>query len=345
MSRTVLPPEWSPQSGVMIAWPHAHSDWQNILPEVEPVYTQLTYEIACREKVLVACWDDAHAIHIKNLLIDAQVEIQRVVLHKVRSNDTWTRDYGPLTVLEQGKLRLLDFIFNGWGNKFSAPLDNQVTRHIHAAGAFGATPLSTIDLVMEGGSIEVDGHGSLLTTENCLLAPTRNSSLNRAQIETQLRAWFGVDRILWLRHGHLEGDDTDSHIDTLARFCDPHTIAYVACDDPDDGHYIELQLMEDELRAMRDHRGQAYRLAPLPWPAAKYDAEDGRRLAASYANFLIINGAVLVPTYDDAADQEALRRLQQCFPKREIIGVPCLPLIRQNGSLHCITMQLPAGVL
>jgi agmatine/peptidylarginine deiminase len=143
-----------------------------------------------------------------------------------------------------------------------------------------------------------------------------------------------VTRILWLRHGHLIGDDTDSHIDTLARYCNPHIIAYVACDDPGDTHQDDL-----------DHRGEPYRLVPLPWPAAKYDPEDGRRLAASYANFLIINGAVLVPTYRDAADAEALRRLQQCFPDREVIGIDCLPLIRQNGSLHCITMQLPAGVL
>ena len=345
MSRTMLPPEWSAQSGVMITWPHAHSDWQGILFDVEPVYVELARHITRREKLLINCWDEAHAVHVKDRLHAGHADLGRVVLQCVPSNDTWTRDYGPLTVLEQGKPRLLDFIFNGWGNKFSAPLDDQVTRHLHEAGAFGAAPLSAIDLVLEGGSIEVDGRGSLLTTENCLLAPTRNPALSRAQIEAQLRDWFGVERILWLSRGHLVGDDTDSHIDTLARFCDAHTIAHVACDDPGDEHYGELQQMEAELRALRDYQGKPYRLVPLPWPAAKYDAEDGRRLAASYANFLIINGAVLVPTYDDPADEETLRRLRSCFPERELIGVPCLPLIRQNGSLHCITMQLPAGVL
>jgi agmatine deiminase len=341
----MLPPEWSPQSGVMITWPHAHSDWQSILPEVEPVYIALARHIARREKLLINCWDEGHAAHVEARLREGRADLGRVILHCVRSNDTWTRDYGPITVLEQGKPRLLDFIFNGWGNKFSAPLDNQVTRRLHEAGVFGAAPLSAVDLVLEGGSIEVDGQGSLLTTEHCLLAPTRNPTLSRAQIETQLRDWFGVTRILWLSHGHLVGDDTDSHIDTLARFCDVRTIAYVACDDRDDEHYDEFRSMEDELRALRDYQGNPYRLVPLPWPAAKYDADDGRRLAASYANFLIINGAVLAPTYDDPADDEALRRLQSCFPGREVIGVPCLPLIRQNGSLHCITMQLPAGVL
>ena len=345
MSRAVLPPEWSPQSGVMITWPHEHSDWRDLLADVEPVYMQLARHITRREKLLISCWDDDHAAHVRDRLHAAHADPERVFLHCVHSNDTWTRDYGPLTVLEQGKPRLLNFTFNGWGDKFSATLDNQVTRRLHEAGAFGKAPLSVIDLVLEGGSIEVDGHGGLLTTENCLLAPTRNPTLGRAQIEERLRDWFGAERILWLSRGHLVGDDTDSHIDTLARFCDPHTIAYVACDDPGDEHYDELQQMEAELQVFRDHQNRHYRLVPLPWPAAKYDAEDDRRLAASYANFLIINGAVLAPTYDDPADAEALRRLRTCFPDREVIGVPCLPLIRQNGSLHCITMQLPAGVL
>jgi agmatine deiminase len=341
----MLPPEWAPQSGVMITWPHAQSDWRDRLADVEPVYMLLARHITRREKLLVICWDDVHAAHVKNRLRAAEADLQNVILFCVHSNDTWTRDYGPLTVLDHGEPRLLDFIFNGWGDKFDAALDNRVTRRLHEAGIFAKAPLSTIDLVMEGGSIEVDGRGSLLTTENCLLAPTRNPGLDRTQIEAQLRNWFGATNILWLSHGHLKGDDTDSHIDTLARFCGPHTIAYVACDNPGDEHYADLRRMEAELRACRDIQGKPYYLVPLPWPAAKYDIDDGRRLAASYANFLIINGAVLVPTYDDPVDEEVLRRLRDCFPDRELIGVPCLPLIRQNGSLHCITMQLPAGVL
>jgi agmatine deiminase len=343
--RTILPPEWSPQSGVMITWPHAYSDWQDALQEVEPVFAQIALHIARRERLLINCWDEEHIVHVKALLQAGGAAPHNIICHGVHSNDTWTRDYGPLTVLEDGKPRLLDFIFNGWGGKFDAGLDNQVTRHLHRDGVFGRTPLAGVDMVLEGGSIEVDGRGSLLTTANCLLAPTRNPGLGREQIEESLRTWFGVTNILWLRHGHLTGDDTDSHIDTLARFCDAHTIAYVACDDPADEHYAALGRMEAELRACRDHQGEPYRLVPLPWPAAKYDEADGRRLAASYANFLIINGAVLVPTYDDPADAETLRRLQSCFPDRKVIGVPCVPLIRQNGSLHCITMQLPAGVL
>jgi len=340
----VLPPEWAPQSGVMLTWPHARSDWQEALPEVEPVYAQLAQHIASREKVLINCWDAAHAERVNCILKSAGAYLANVMLHILPTNDTWTRDYGPITVLREGWPVLLDFIFNGWGGKFPAPLDNQVTGRIHQNGVFGKTPLRPVNLVLEGGSIEVDGHGTLLTTTQCLLTPTRNPQLSRGQIEATLRELLGVRRVLWLEHGHLLGDDTDSHIDTLARYCDAHTIAYVACDDPADEHYDGLKRMEAELQSLRDYRDEPYRLVPLPWPQAKYDP-DGRRLAASYANFLIINGAVLAPTYDDPADTEALARLQSCFPDREVIGVPCLPLIRQNGSLHCVTMQLPAGVL
>lgn len=342
MPRFELPPEWAPQSGVMITWPHPESDWRPWLGAVEPAYMALARHITRREKLLVSCHS---AEHVASRLRDAGADPSRVLLREIPSNDTWTRDYGPLTVLDRGRPHLLSFTFNGWGGKFAAPLDNLVTRRLHAGGAFGRLPLTTMDLVLEGGSIEVDGRGSLLTTERCLLTPTRNPHLDRSEIEAQLRWAFGVTRILWLRHGHLAGDDTDSHIDTLARFCDPYTLAYVACDDRTDEHFDDLREMEAELRLLQDPQGEPYRLVPLPWPAAKHDPEDGRRLAASYANFLIINGAVLVPTYQDPADDEALRRLAACFPDRAVIGIDSLPLIRQNGSLHCITMQLPAGVV
>jgi agmatine deiminase len=199
-------------------------------------------------------------------------------------------------------------------------------------------------MVLEGGGIETDGAGSLLTTESCLLSPQRNPSLNKQQIEERLKTLFGIERVLWLKYGQLAGDDTDGHIDTLARFCDAQTIAYVACDDPRDEHYVELQALEAELKALRTREGKPYRLVPLPWPQAKFSS-GGKRLPASYANFLMINDAVLAPTYDDPADAEVLVRLRTCFPDREVIGIPCLPLIKQYGSLHCVTMQLPAGVL
>jgi agmatine deiminase len=328
----------------MLTWPHARSDWAPRLGEVEPVFAEIACEIARRERVLAVCYDDAHKAHVANALQAAGAPGDRVTLVVAPSNDTWARDHGPITVLCRERPLLLDFGFNGWGGKFAHDLDNSITRRLHASGAFGETPIESFDLILEGGSIEVDGSGTLLTTTQCLLAPTRNPRLSRAEIERELSEWLGLKQVLWLEHGRLEGDDTDSHIDTLARFCDARTIAYVACDDRDDAHYADLKAMEAELKSFRAADGAPYRLVPLPWPGARYD-DDGRRLPVTYANFLIVNGAVLVPTYRDPADAAALAALTRCFPGREIVGVDCLPIIMQGGSLHCLTMQLPDGVL
>lgn len=328
----------------MLTWPHAHGDWAKRLKQVEPVFVEIARQVTLREKVLISCYDRTHREHIGELLTGAGVNMEQVILRTVPSNDTWARDHGPLTVVCSGEPLLLDFGFNGWGKKYGYELDNQISRRLYAADAFGHAPMQTNDMVLEGGSIEVDGSGTLLTTARCLLAPTRNPKLSKEQIEARLMASLGIHRILWLQHGYLAGDDTDSHIDTLARFCDSRTIAYVRCDDPGDEHYAELKAMEDELKIFRAADGQPYRLVPLPWPRAKFD-EDGNRLPATYANFLIINGAVLAPTYEDPADNAALTRLQECFPGREVVAINCLPLIYQFGSLHCVTMQLPEGVL
>jgi agmatine deiminase len=342
--RTSLPPEWAPQSGVQLSWPHADSDWAPVLAEVEPVFTEIARQIARHEIVLVACHDEALRAQVAARLRAAGVPATRMRLHVAPANDTWARDHGPVTVLCRGEATLLDFGFNGWGGKYPHDLDNLITGRLHAQGAFGDTPLEIVPLVLEGGSIEVDGSGTLLTTARCLLAPTRNPALSRAQLEQQLAGLLGLTRFLWLEHGYLAGDDTDSHVDTLARLCDAGTIAYVSCDDSQDEHYAELNAMERELQAFRTANGAPYRLVPLPWPGAKYDA-DGARLPATYANFLVINGAVLVPTYRDPADDQALARVRECFPGREIIGIDCLPLIHQHGSLHCVTMQIPAEVV
>jgi agmatine deiminase len=339
-----LLPEWTPQSGVMLTWPRSDGDWSPDYASVERCHTQLAKEISLREQVVIVCMDTAHAERIRQLVKTAGGRPERLHLFPFPSNDAWARDHGPITVLKDGKLTLLDFIFNGWGSKYPHEFDNQLTLKLHARGAFGATPVESIDLVMEGGSIEVDGEGTLLTTESCLLNPNRNPGLTRDQIETRLRQYLGIERILWLRHGAIEGDDTDGHIDTLARFCDPATIAYQACSDESDPHYAGIKAMEDELKALRRSNGEPYRLIPLPWPAAIHD-DSGRRLPATYANFLIVNGAVLVPTYNDAADAAALKALAGAFLGRSIVPVMCRPLIYQYGSLHCVTMQLPADVV
>lgn len=328
----------------MLTWPHPQSDWQTILERVEPCFVEIARQIALHEKLLITCYDAAHQQHVTRLLTAAGVAPAQVLYRTLPSNDSWARDHGPLTVLQDTRPMLLDFTFNGWGGKYPAALDNALTRQLHQSQAFGTTSLTTIDLVLEGGAIEVDGAGTLLTTRRCLLAPTRNPALDQVQIEQRLAGLLGITRVLWLDHGHLAGDDTDSHIDTLARFCSPDTIAYVQCDHPADEHYRELHAMEQELMALRTAEGKPYTLVPLPWPQPKCNAE-GQRLPATYANFLIINDAVLLPTYEDPADAVAIARLQTCFPQRTIVPIPCLPLIHQYGSLHCVTMQLPCGVL
>ncbi len=343
-SEVRLPAEWEPQSAVMLTWPHAHGDWGTNLTAAERVFVDIARAVTAHEALLVGCGDAPHLEHVRSRLVEAGVDLGRVRLSLAPSNDAWARDHGPLTVLDDGRARLLDFRFNGWGGKYAATLDDGITLTHHGHGVFGGTPLSRAPLVLEGGAVETDGRGTLLATRSAMLSASRNPGLSQAALESRLHQWLGVERFLWLEHGALEGDDTDGHIDTLARFCDPETIAYVRCDDPADPHYGPLQAMEEELRAFRTGAGAPYRLVALPWPAAKYD-ENGQRLPATYANFLIIDGAVLAPTYADPADQEALHTLQRCFPGRRIVGIDCGPLIRQHGSLHCVTMQLPAGVL
>jgi len=344
MSIRRFPAEWAAQSGVMLTWPHADSDWAAQLDEVEPVFAEIASQIARREIVLIVVTGTSHRQHVEQQLVRHSCLLTQVRFAIAPSNDTWARDHGPITVLANGQPRLLDFTFNGWGNKHPADRDNAINRELQRQDSFGEIPLESLDLVLEGGSIDTDGEGSLLTTRNCLLNPTRNPELNQTQIEARLGTLLGVDRILWLSHGYLAGDDTDSHIDMLARFCPDDTIAYVQCDDPDDEHYTELQAMRDELEQLRSHADKPYRLVPLPWPEPIFNAQ-GERLPASYANFLVINDAVLVPQYDDEKDSQARLQLQHCFPNREVIGINCRPLIEQYGSLHCLTMQFPAGVL
>lgn len=331
-----LPAEWEPQAFLQVTFPHEQGDWAATYDDVVPCFVELIMAAARFQRVLVVC---DHVKTVKSHFTNTR----NLHFAVAPSNDTWARDHGAITILKHGQPRLLDFQFNGWGNKFAAELDNQITGTLHDANIFGATVLDEIDLVLEGGAIESDGAGTLLTTSTCLLTSTRNPHLSKNQIEQALKGYFGMDRVLWLDHGYLAGDDTDSHIDTLTRFCNPHTIAYVQCLDPDDEHFEELQLMEAQLKTFTTAQGQPYDLIPLPMPEACYD-EDDERLPATYANFLICNGAVLVPTYDAAQDAQAIDILRAVFPDRVVIGINCLPLIEQHGSLHCVTMQYPAGV-
>jgi agmatine/peptidylarginine deiminase len=342
MSNAVrFPAEWEPQSAILIAWPHAGTDWADRLGEVEETYIALVAAITRFEPVIVCVADGDVEAYARARLASARVDMGRVRFVEVAYDDTWLRDSGPITLQASSGFRLLDFRFTGWGGKFEASQDDQLVENLENSGILLKSTRQSIDFTLEGGAIETDGAGTLLTTWRCL--HERHAGVDRQTLSTQLKHWLHQDRVLWLDHGYLEGDDTDAHIDTLARFAGKDAIVFQGCDDASDPHHGELQAMAAELAGMRTADGQPYHLFALPWPRPVID--ENRRLAASYANFLIINGAVLMPAYGDPADARAQAVLAEAFPDREIVPIPCRPLIWQNGSLHCITMQLPQGLV
>lgn len=337
-----LPAEWEPQAAVLMAWPHAGTDWASRLTRVERTCADIACAIT-RFELLILCVADASlASRVRFLLDHAGVDMARVRLVELSYDDTWLRDSGPITLCDPGgPVRLLDFRFTGWGGKFKASQDDALVEALTQHGLFGQVQRQRVNWALEGGAIESDGAGFILTTWRCL--HQRHPDMSREGISAFLCDKLAADRVLWLDHGYLQGDDTDAHVDTLARFAPNDAIVYQACDDAADPHHDELAHMADELAALRTVSGQPYALHPLPW--ARPIMDEGRRLAASYANYLVVNGAVLVPAYDDVADDAAAAVIASAYPGREIVQVPCRPLIWQNGSLHCMTMQLPAGVL
>jgi agmatine/peptidylarginine deiminase len=343
-----LPAEWEPQSAVLLAWPHAGTDWADRLGDVEDTYVALVAAIARFTTAVVVVADDDLEAYARARLASARIDMDRVRFVHAPYDDTWLRDTGPITLVGAGgEACLLDFRFTGWGGKFEASRDDRLVEALQDLGVFEDAARQSIDFALEGGAIDTDGAGTLLTTWQCLRE--RHPEQDRDALSARLRDWLRQDRVLWLDHGHLEGDDTDAHVDTLARFAAPDAIVHQACDDPADSHHAPLGAMARELAALRTADGAPYRLFPLPWHPAIRD-DDGRRLAASYANFLVVDGAVLMPAYGIDADGRAIDDraavvLADAFPGREIVQVPCRPLIWQNGSLHCVTMQLPRGVL
>lgn len=336
-----LPAEWEAQGFVQLTWPHKDSLWYEV-EKVQACYTRIAEAILRFEPLLIVCRDKEECK--EDLRRNGLREFSGIRFVECEINDTWARDHGAISVKgDNGEKYILDFVFNGWGLKFASDLDNQITRKAFGAGAF-APDVQYRDMrpfVLEGGSIDGDGAGTLMATSECLCSVNRNEYLTREQIEEHLKKAFGLQRILWLDNGSIAGDDTDSHVDILARFCSPDTIAYTACEDETDENYPALKAMETQLRTFRTLDGRPYNLIPLPLPNALY-LED-YRLPASYANFLIINGAVLIPGTGSPKDAIASARLQKAFPDREVIVIDCYPLLSGHGGLHCITMNYPAG--
>ena len=348
-----LPPEWARQSGVQLTWPHAATDWADYLADICDTYVEMARAIASHEQLLVVAPEPEAVADRLRRELEADA-FQRVLFHQCDTNDTWARDHAFITLVANGDgergadgdaPRLLDFRFNGWGEKFEADKDNRINRSLMGSGMLNGQYVDCLDFVLEGGSIESDGEGTVFTTSQCLLAPHRNQPLDKNAIEQRLRQTLGAKRVVWLDHGNLMGDDTDGHIDTTVRTAPENTLIYVGCDDENDPQYDDFKQLQRQLESLRTFSGQPYRLLRLPMPDPMVD-EQGERLPATYANFLVTNEAVLVPIYNQPVkDNEALRTVAEAFKDRRMIAIDSRTIVRQHGSIHCCTMQYPEGIL
>ncbi len=341
MTEPYMPAEWERQTAIQLTWPHDATDWKEYLDEINKTYTEMADAITRHEKLLVVSPDCGRVRSLLEKCLSAS-QMERVAFHECQTNDTWARDHGFITIKDKADAKaklLLDFRFNGWGDKFEASLDNRINRSLHAADVVAGEYSDNNDFVLEGGSIESDGKGTVFTTTCCLTAPHRNQPLEREEIERELKKRLYAQRIVWIDYGKLTGDDTDGHIDTLVRTAPDDTLVYVECDDREDEQYGELMMMEQQLKTLRTTEGKPYRLLRLPMPKAMF--YDGERLPATYANFIILNNAVIYPTYSQPGnDAMAAEVLKEAFPERELIGIDSSVVVRQHGSLHCCSMQL-----
>lgn len=338
-----LPAEWARQSAIQLTWPHAGTDWNDCLGDINATYIEMARAITDDETLLVVTPDTAA---VRDMLAASLTERQmkNIRFHQCDTNDTWARDHGFITLSDGKSNKLLDFRFNGWGEKFAADKDNAINSSLYNAEICRGEYADLGHFVLEGGSIESDGNGTVFTTTGCLTAPHRNQPMTREDIEASLKDFLNVQRVLWIDYGHLEGDDTDGHIDTIVRTAPDNTLVYVGCDDKEDSHYGDLRMMEEQLKTFRTTDGKPYRLLRLPMPDAIYDGDD--RLPATYANFVITNNTVIYPTYAQPdKDDEAHRVLAKAFPGYGLTGIDSRTVVRQHGSLHCCTMQYPYGVI
>ena len=323
----MLIPEFEKQSFTQVVFPQKNMDWSCCVEDARANFVNIINAIKKFQMCLVVCYD----IEEVQSYFEDHTNIKFV---EYTANDTWARDTSALSIMQNNSLKLLNFTFNAWGGKFNSELDNKMSK---ALTSHYSCEMEDIDFILEGGGVESNGDGLILTTSECMLNPNRNSKFNKEQITQKLKKYFEAKEILYLDHGYLAGDDTDSHIDTLARFISKDTIMYVACDDINDEHYDALKKMENELKEFAIK--YKLKLIKLPMSSPVYDGDE--RLPATYANFLFVNGGVLVPTYNVKEDAKALEIFRCAMPDREIIGIDCQTLIHQHGSLHCVTMNFP----
>ncbi len=336
-----MPAEWEPHRGTWLSWPHKEASWPGKFAPVPEIFCEIVRHLARSEEVHINVAGLAMEDDVRRQLLSRTIPLNDVYFHHNPTNDAWCRDHGPVFIqreTDRGREQaIIDWGFNAWGGKYPPfDLDDVVPMRI---GEEYRIPVFHPGIVMEGGSLDVNGRGTLLTTESCLLNPNRNPALTRDDIERYLRDYLGVTRILWLGNG-IEGDDTDGHVDDLTRFTDAHTVVTVVEDDPADANYQPLQENLARLREMRDQDGEPLRVVSLPMPRRL--EHDGQRLPASYANFYIANTCVLLPTYDRERDQQARETLENLFPNRKVIGIDCTDLVWGLGAFHCVTQQWPA---
>lgn len=335
-------PEWEPVEYILLALPNKDTDWEYILPEAIDQYQRLVKAITDEGiKVALLCQNAGEAMEIMQ---DSRQELISYI--PMDYNDTWTRDFGIISVIRGERLRALDFGFNAWGLKFAADKDNLVNLNLEKKSILQPlTYRNERDFILEGGSVETDGNGTILTTSKCLLSPNRNGGKTKSEITQELQKRLGAEHVLWLDYGSLEGDDTDSHIDTLARLAPDDTIVFTGTKNFDDSQFEDLLAMRAQLTLFRTAEGNPYNLVELPLPNPIFDT-DGSRLPATYANYLVANGVIFMPTYDQPdKDELAMRSIRIAFPSHKVVGVDCRTLLRQHGSLHCATMQIPYGIL
>ncbi len=340
--------EWEPQSAILLTWPHPASDWRPLLPQIEHSYLQLTALLSRTEDLWVLCHDAQHQAHVAHYLNAHAVATDRIRFHLLPTNDTWIRDYGPISVAlppasgaTHRRIAWVDFAFNAWGQDYPYALDRTLTARLYAKLAHKPAACMQSDLVFEGGNLESNGAGLLLCNKDCL---THNPALRDTSfttVERTLKQLLHIEQIAWIEQVQLAGDDTHGHIDNLARFCSTDTLVYTGCTQASHPNFQALKRLKHQLQALRERSRPALRLIELPLPADQYDAE-GHLLPASYANFLITNHQVIVPTFSAAQDQAALEILQHCFPQRQVTGFDCRTLIQQRGGIHCASLQVHA---
>ncbi|NTU54365.1 MAG: agmatine deiminase family protein [Chlorobiaceae bacterium] len=339
-----MPPEWAPHASTWLSWPHKLESWPGKFEPVPAVFAEMAFQLSRSERVNINILDDAMEAQARALLKERDPEgryAERIVFHRIPTNDAWCRDHGPNYVFRtrdgQRDKVIMNWEYNAWGGKYEPyDDDNAVPERV---AAIQGLPLVSTGMVLEGGAIDVNGAGLLLTTEACLLNPNRNPSMSKVQIEAKLSRYLGIRKVLWLGDG-IAGDDTDGHVDDMARFVNENTVVITVEDDLQDDNYQILQENYELLKTMTGIDGQPLNMVKLPMPEPVY--YDGERLPASYANFYIANTAVLVPIYRCSKDRQAIDILQQCFPGREVIGIDCSDLIWGLGAIHCVTHEEPA---